>query len=413
MDTSTLSIGLFGGSLLAAVGASWILFQELADMSQLVIPTNRRRVVAVWRRRRLIAGVALVGMAGSAALWRQDPGLMPGWLLAVILLLSAALLYAGLVNPQLMFRSQQRTARFMSTSEARRWVRPDESVIVIEINGDARAYTARYLLQPHIAHSESVGGEDVVMTYCGLTNLGIAYTPEIDGQRLDLRVMNQIENNLIMWDANTGTPIQQIWGYREGAPEKRRMREWPTRRMPFSAFCELFPEGRVFANEIAGVGRNPVRFAWDTGVRRLMTAGVRKQERSEKPAFPSIDHTDTRLPMKAKIYGFNVGADYVAYTIESVRASGGIVNATVGGRPVAVVYHVEYDSLGVYYNDTDGPVGQVDVHGTTPQGRQLKPVESLKAGAYWFIWCHFFPTTDVNRGSVAPGLEAVSPPRQP
>ncbi len=46
---------------------------------------------------------------------------------------------------------------------------------------------------------DGLGGENVVTTYCGLTNMGIAYKPEIDGETLDLGAMTPLENNLVLW----------------------------------------------------------------------------------------------------------------------------------------------------------------------------------------------------------------------
>jgi hypothetical protein len=53
------------------------------------------------------------------------------------------------------------------------------------------------------------------MTYCAMANLGIGYTPEIEGQKLDLEVLAQHGNNLILRDNTTGEPIQHSYGWRE------------------------------------------------------------------------------------------------------------------------------------------------------------------------------------------------------
>ena len=55
------------------------------------------------------------------------------------------------------------------------------------------AYSDYYLLQPHVVKGDTIGGEDVIMTYCGLTNLGIAYSPKINQRELDLTVMTQLK----------------------------------------------------------------------------------------------------------------------------------------------------------------------------------------------------------------------------
>ena len=84
-----------------------------------------------------------------------------------------------------------------------------------------------------------------------------------------------------------------------------------------------------------------------------------------------------------------------------LREQGELINVKVGNRDVVVAYDQDYDSIGVFYNDTGVPVEQIDFFGDTHHGR-LSRVETLKAGLYWFIWCNFFPKTDLNRAVISP-----------
>jgi hypothetical protein len=184
----------------------------------------------------------------------------------------------------------------------------------------------------------------------------------------------------------------------EGAPEKGKMKEWPTVRMPLASFEKLYPDGKVFVNEIAGFAQNPLAAAWDRLTRHVMMYnGVSLQWVGEDPAFPTIDEFDERLPRKTLVYGLNVGDDYVAYTKEFVRESGNIVNTTIGSRPIVIAYDEQYDSLAAFYNETGEPVQAVNVAGEFGDGQTLERVETLKSGIFWFIWANFFKDTDVNR----------------
>ena len=59
-------------------------------------------------------------------------------------------------------RNQQNSARYYSVEEARDYVRGDESVIVIENNGQARAHSDYYIKRPHLAGSpDGLGGHNV------------------------------------------------------------------------------------------------------------------------------------------------------------------------------------------------------------------------------------------------------------
>ena len=69
--------------------------------------------------------------------------------------------------------------------------------------------------------------------------------------------MTQLKNNLVLFDKNSGEPIQQLWGSMERDENKHKMTEWPTIRMPFSSFKKLYPDGKVFINEIPRFQREP------------------------------------------------------------------------------------------------------------------------------------------------------------
>ncbi|MEW8055024.1 MAG: DUF3179 domain-containing (seleno)protein, partial [Candidatus Thiodiazotropha sp.] len=235
--------------------------------------------------------------------------------------------------------------------------------------------------------------------YCGLTNLGIAYSPVIGDQKLDLTVMTQLKNNLVMFDKNSGEAIQQLWGSMERNPDKGRMKEWPTIRMPFASYRRLYPQGKVFVNELPSISEHPLLALWDRMVRHgMMHPAVSWQHDSpDTPTFPTIQYKDKRLPMKQMIYALNVGDDYVVYTKEFLSQIEGPLNVEIGNRMVVIDYNTEFDAVTAFFNDTQNPVRQVDIFGRTASGLKLERVNTLKSNLFWFIFAEFYPHTDVNR----------------
>ena len=393
---------------------NFIIFKDLADISQWLVQSSREFTMSVWFNRHLIAAISIGTLVIAWILWFGTRELCRTGVLIGLTATSLFLFFSGYVNPHLMFRSQQYTAQFVPVGEARPYFERafkyarfgwqeypsvgDISVMVLETDQGAIAYSDYFILQPHVATGGTINNEPVVMTYCGLTNLGIAYSPVIDGQELDLSVMTQLENNLVLWDRNTGQPIQQLRGTLERAPDRGKMKEWPTTRMPLASFEKLYPDGRVYVNEIDSIGENPVKSLWDRLTRHaMMYNGVSLQWVSDEPAFPTIKVFDERLPRKTLIYGLNVDDDYVAYTKEFIAAQGNIINTRIGGRDIVISYNDNYDTVGAFYNDTGNRIEQIDVRGQTPEGRQLSRVATLKNSAFWFIWANFHKDTGVNR----------------
>ena len=256
---------VFWVSMSIAQAGAFIIFKDLADISQWVVQSNRKFTMAIWYNRRPIAAVSVLALVLALVLWLRVPAVCHGALLAVLLVIFTLNFVAGMFNPKWMFRSQQHRAMFVPVERAPAYLQrslhlahfgpesyrsvDDISMLVLETDHGAYAYSDYYLLQPHVVKGDTIQGQDVVMTYCGLTNLGIAYSPVIGGRELDLTVMTQLKNNLVLYDRNSGEAIQQLWGSMERDPQHTRMQEWPTIRMPFAAFKKLYPNGRVFVND--------------------------------------------------------------------------------------------------------------------------------------------------------------------
>jgi len=371
--------------LVAATG-----FLVLADLTQFVVEVPRWVTLFVHSIRMELFWLGVVAMAVGYVLARKDRLFSKrflNWSLAVFLLMAIS----GYISPPfLMFRTQQHDAHFITIEQLGKipmlQVTDGDEVFVVEINGDARAYPLDWMAQPHVA-GDIIGGEEVALTFCSLSHLGMAVTPELNGQKLDLKLLTQLQNNLVLYDARTNKPIQQIWASFEG--EQNRMREWPTRVMTLRAYRELYPEGRVFFN--------PAYNPWDKLVRWMVYSVVGLQHAIEEPIFPTIHRFDTRLPNKTYVYGVRVGDVTTAFTLDYIKRNGGIVNTEVGGKPLVLVYFEEYGFVDAFERSVDGAVitvTEVDPYGRTPDGQLERAV--LASEVFWFIWSTFYPDTSVE-----------------
>ena len=174
------------------------------------------------------------------------------------------------------------------------------------------------------------------------------------------------------------------------------MPEWPSYRMPLWAFEKAFTHGKVFLNPIPSFFEHPFFAVYDRLMHKIFMHGITDQATKDAPTFPTIKQFDNRLPNKAKIYGANVGEDYVAYTEEFIHEHSDLLNVEIGNRDIAIAYHRNFESVGMYYNDTGKPVTHIEFGGKSDQG-QLPRLETMKAAAYWVVWQNFFPQTEVNR----------------
>lgn len=394
---------VFWVGLIVSIAIGFVYFRDLGNVSQMVMKVKRGNMLRFIRHENLFIGIGLAS-AAAMALAHLGFGSGPVWVFWTALALVALFYAFPWVYVHLGLRNQRSSAHYYPIDDARRYVAPANSVIVIEKNGVARAHPDHHMMRPHLAgNDQGLAGEDVVMTYCAMANLGIGYSPEIDGKPLKLEVLAQHGNNLILRDNNTNEPIQHIYGQldRDGR-DGQSMKPWPTFRMSFLGFEKAYPEGTVFLNKPSS---NILVQVFDMAMDIAFSSGIVKQHQNAAPLMDNMSHYDNRLPNKTYVWGIDIGADAVCYTEDFIKAQGNLLNVSIGDRDIVVAYHPEYESTGAWYNDSGAPVTAIDFFGHSNLG-QLKRVERLKAGLFWHVWVEFFPHTDINRNSAGDAVAA-------
>lgn len=422
----------FAASGAAAIGASGWLFRDLADVSQWVLKADRHDVFETFRlRHRIAVGSAAAAVANSAIYFKTRCIPFPTY--AAVNGTYLFLLYSGYVNPELMMRPRNRNALYIPAANALNLLKREETVIVTRLeDGEPKAFPDSQVLRPHVARiGTTKDGTQVSMTYCGLTNLGMAYElpKRPDGKEVELVPLTQLENNLVLMDKTTGHIGQQINGVDESSllkkiggdsyhktsrrPSEKLLREAklhesdvgrevPTWRMTLGNFVRTYPNGEVFINDYKMFKdlKAPVKTIYDTLMDYIFETSVYFQATNPKPVFPTLGKIDPRLPPKEQVWGFNVGDDYVTVTERYVRdGPDSVRNLTVGGESIVAAWDPDAASIGIWRNPSGKPVkNSVDVHGRVKgsNGEPLERLNTVKNGAFWCVWSTFFPQTRVN-----------------
>jgi hypothetical protein len=360
-------------SLLVALAG----FLALGDVGQWVIVLPRAFVYRVFHARipLMILGLGALGVALFLGISER---MAPGWALGLHGVLFAVLFFGGFVGPTyVLFPAKQHSARYVPVTEVN--LPDDAEVLVVEVDGDARAFPTAWMLRPHVA-GDTVGGEPVVMTYCGLSHLGVACRNEIKGAPLDLKVMTQLENNLVLFDAATQEPIEQIYS--------SQVDRIPSTMMPLRSFRSLYPRGKVFFNPPDGFLDRRVRGMMD---RQLHSKGGHYDPSNPRPVFPTIKHVDPRVPPKEQVYGVALDGKAVAFTLDHLRRHGDAVTDRVGDSSITVKHFPEFGFVDVF----EGDVREVDARGFLPDGTRAKRVPHANR-VLWLIWANFYRETSVQ-----------------
>ena len=369
--------------LLATVSVCMAVFAAVLMTEPGQMLDIERRWIVQYHEYRVFYGIVVVtSFLGFVVLgWRQrvlGPAL--GCILAAVVGLA---LFASNSLLDLFFPSLQREAVYVSVVEGDKTLEDEEVVYAVELGGEAVAYPRRFMMIPHIA-GKTIGGQEVVMTYCALSNLPVVYENQLAGRETELGVLIQTNNNLVLYDDNSGEVIQQITGQTEfGAP---KMKTYANQMMSWGSFKALYPSGEVFLY--------PYDRWLDHALLAVFDSGLKQQYDPEQgPMFPTLELADNRLPQKEQIWGLDLNGEQVAFA-RSFFADQRVYNMTLGNLPVVLHFDDDYETLAAFYRQDEKEVLDVDVFGNTRRGRL--PRVAVHNGVFWMVWSHFYPDTNVK-----------------
>jgi hypothetical protein len=251
---------------------------------------------------------------------------------------------------------------FVDVADSLAEFEPEEAVVAIELNGDARAYPVQIMIWHEIVN-DTVGGVPVSVTYCPLCNSAVSYRREIRGVETTFGTSGRLFSSaLVMYDRATET----LWTHFDGKAvvgllAGEELEAIPSPLMSWSDFAAVYPTGKVLDPTATGFnrdyGRNPY-------------AGYDNEE-SEPFLFTGV--VDPRAAAKLRVVGIEIEDEARAFALSAL--SDGLAKATntsVGDVDVAIFWKAgqatALDSSAV----ADGrDVGSVSVFDPVVTGRTL------------------------------------------
>jgi len=200
----------------------------------------------------------------------------------------------------------------------------DAAVIVLDIEGDVRAYPLEILIW-HELVNDTVGGVPVTISYCPLCNSAITYDRRVGDRVLDFGTSGALtQSSMVMYDRQT----QTIWTHFNGRAVAgeltgTQLEFHSSAVVSWADFREQFPDGLV-------LGR-------DTGHRRdYGTNPYPGYEANDDPFGQFItDDVDPRLDPKTRVVGVEVDGQATAI-VHDALFDAGVIDTIVGGRELTV-----------------------------------------------------------------------------
>ncbi|MEX0825453.1 MAG: DUF3179 domain-containing protein [Acidimicrobiia bacterium] len=251
--------------------------------------------------------------------------------------------------------------RFLTVDEVD-WIRDQEAVVAVVIDGDARAYPAQILIWHEIVN-DTVGGVPVAVTFCPLCNSAVTFRRVIDGVETTFGTSGRLfASALVMYDRAT----ESLWTHFDGRAvvgvlAGRRLDPIPAPLMSWEEFRTAYPDGLVLDKFRTGhsrrYGDNPY-VGYD-----------------DPDGFPFLfrGDADGRLRAMQRVVGVELGGAAKAWSLDAV--SGGearATNDTIGGTPIVVFWRAgQASATHQFQTDIGRMVGTVGVFSPVVDGRVL------------------------------------------
>jgi hypothetical protein len=297
---------------------------------------------------------------------------------------------------------------------------PDDEVIAVTVDREARAYPVRYLHHHEIVN-DTFGadgdGTPVVVTWCPLCGSAVVYDRTVEGRTLTFGVSGKLaDDDLVMYDRETDSEWKQSLGRAVAGPlAGTALTVRPATVTTWAAFREAHPDGRVLAppggeSETASETDDPAPVDYDDepyrayveddgfGLGAHRGSGGRSWDRAD-----DLDPKEVVLGLTAaavdadtawRVDADEAGPAALAFPRSRVEAAGGVANATVGRTPVVVFATPDgihaYASRGFEFVPTGEGYFAADGlpwHGATgeaPDGRRLRRLPARRLFA--FAW---------------------------
>lgn len=284
---------------------------------------------------------------------------------------------------------------FVAASDAG-FVSDSDTVIGLNLNGDARAYPLLILVWHEIVNDE-VGGVPVAVTYCPLCYTSQVFERVIQGEAVEFGTTGKLyQSNLLMYDRLTDT----YWSQALGAAVKGPLSGDRLDRVPFDIaswgdWKDLHPETVILST--------------DTGhIRSYGVDPYGTYYTDPRIIFP-VDNPDDRMHPKEIVIGLGLGGIHKAYRQADIESEVAI-NDSLGGTEILLLsmfpgntraFDRTLDGQVLSFVHREGRVADLEsgsewnydglaVSGSLA-GSQLErlPIEP----GFWFEWATIYPGT--------------------
>jgi hypothetical protein len=292
-----------------------------------------------------------------------------------------------------MFYQPSKTV-FYSTAENK--LANKKIVIGVTINGQAKAFPIEVIGYHHQVRA-TIGGEPVMITYCTVCRSGRVYSPIVNQQIEEFRLVGMDHYNAMFEDASTKSWWRQVNGEAIAGPLKgTTLREIPSEQMSLQAWVERYPHTLIMQPDPKFKTQYESLEQFDEGKMEGRLEGRDTLSWKDKSWVVGVP-----MGLYAKAYDWN---DLVKQRVINDAIKGLPVALTL--EPDSISFHtwvpiVGADTLTFAYSDSlkavvDQSNSKWNWKGECTEGKhagvKLEAVQSYQE--FWHSWKTFHPNTE-------------------
>lgn len=249
--------------------------------------------------------------------------------------------------------------KFIITTEAD-WLKPDDRVIGIEIDGERRAYPIR-ILNYHEIVNDRISDTAFAITYCPLCGTGVAFDAEVAGKTREFGVSGLLYNSdVLLYDRQSESLWSQIMSKAVSGPLKgTRLKKIPIQHTSWETWLK---------------SGDTLVLSLDTGYRRNYSRNPYGSYDDNRELYFPVNARSARYHPKERVIGFELDGRFKAYPFAELSKVESPLEDNFGGQDLVVLFDAATRS------------GEI----RDSSGKLLPSINS-----FWFAWYAFHPETEV------------------
>lgn len=253
--------------------------------------------------------------------------------------------------------------RFMTSNQAKNFVKDGDRVLGLARNGHAKAYPVK-ILNWHEIVNDKIGNQAVVVTFCPLCGTGMVFDARVKGQSLIFGVSGLLyQSDMLLYDRKTESLWSQIKTEAVTGPlTGARLKLLSSTQTTWRQWKKKHPRTLVLSQK--------------TGYRRDYDRDPYMGYYKSSRLMFEVKNRNRDFHPKERVIGVTLGGTVKVYPFSELAKAKQPVRDKLNGKPVRVMF---------------------DKKSQTAVIRDDKGNEIPSVVGFWFAWFAFHPDTEVFR----------------